>query len=175
MVLIRYQKAKQMTEYSLQQSEDVLTVRRTKSWFYTSLLGCLVLLTSNAFFLWKMAPPADVVSCVFSLVFFSGMLYVTYRLVFWARCLSFDRKNNLFSLDGRRVCALSDVTSVQMEMPPRQIQVPQSMRLQMLHVRTAQGKDIEIKYTREQSPDFRRLTDLAREITEFVGAPRANL
>lgn len=160
----------QVTEYNIERSDSVLTLRRTRAWLLGSLVGAMfplagIVLMGREFYL----HPVDKFTLFLSLVVICGMLFVFYRLLIWGRCLIFDRKNNLLLIDGRKVCALSDLVSVQMEGSQRSPMMPRGGRLRGLHLKTAQGKDITLKYAWESNPEYARLTELVREIADFVG------
>ena len=96
-------------------------------------------------------------------------MLVLYRLLIWGRCLVFDKKKNLFLIDGRKVCALSELVSVQLEGSNRSALLPKMGRLRGLHLRTAQGKDIILKHAWEGNLEYRNLVGVERDIADFVG------
>jgi hypothetical protein len=158
-----------MTEYTIKRSENVLTLRRTKPWTLASLAGLLFPLAGAVFVGHDFRThPIDKFSLFLSVVFLCGMVFVFYRLLIWGRCVVFDKTNNLFLIDGHKVCALSDLTSVQMEHSQRSTMSLGRGRFYGLHLRMAQGKDITLKWAWEGNPDYGELTELVRLIAEFV-------
>ena len=152
-----------MIEYSVERSENTLTLRRTKAWLASGLVGALFPLTAMG------VMGVDKLTLPLFLLFVCGMMLVLYRLLIWGRCLVFDKKNNLLLIDGRKVCALSELISVQLEGSTRSPLLPKMGRLRGLHLRTAQGKDIILKHIWEGNPEYRNMMGIARNITDFVG------
>ncbi len=152
-----------MFEYSFERSENVLTLRRTKAWLASGLVGALLPLTAMG------VMGVDKLTLPLFLLIVCGMMLVLYRLLLWGRCLVFDKKSNLFLIDGRKVCALSELISVQLEGSNRSPFFPKMGRLRGLHLRTAQGKVIILKHVWEGNSDYRNQVRIARDIADFVG------
>ncbi len=158
-----------MIEYSVELSEHVITLRRTKTWLLGSLVGALFPLT-GAVIMGRLiyVQPLDRFSQVIYIVFLCGMASVLYRLLFWGRSVVFDKVNDLILIDGRKLCVLSDLTSVQMEGSQRSALAPRMGRLRGLHLRTAQGKDVTIKWAWESTAEYSRLVDIVQAIAQLL-------
>lgn len=115
-----------------------------------------------------LAQPLDGFSRLLYLVFLCGMVLVFHRILFWGRSLIFDKANDLISIDGRKFCAITDLTAVQMEGSQRSVLAPRMGRLRSLHLRTAQGKDVTIKWAWESTAEYSRLVDTVQAIAQFL-------
>lgn len=161
-----------ITEYTLERSETALTLRRTRAWLLSGLAGALFPLAAMIWMIQEaIQQPIERFSLLTDALVFCATGFVFYKLLIWGRCLVFDRQNNTFSIDGRKICALSDLALVQMEGSQRSSIAPNWGRLRALHFRTVQEKDITLKFVWENSLEHRNLVELAAEIANFADIP----
>lgn len=159
------------TEYNIEATEGFLTLRRTKSWIFGSLIGSLFLLAGMLLFIrGVLMHPVDKISLLMYLVILCGMLFVTHKLIIWGRQIVFDKLNNQILVDGHKLCALSDLNVIQMEGYQNRFMFFKPSCLYSLHLKTVQGKDVVLKNVWENSPEYNKTLEFVHAITEFTGA-----
>ena len=157
-----------VTEYKIVRLENVLTLRRTKTGLLSTLVGSLFPLAGLIFvgrgFL---MPPVDKLMLFFYCVLCCGMAFVLYRLTIWGRCVVFDRANDQILIDSRKVCSLSDLASVQLKDYQNRKMFSIRVSLCRLHLRTV-WEDIILKSVSKRAPEYGKVMELVRTITEFT-------
>ncbi len=161
-----------LTEYTIRRSEDRLVLQKRGAWFLWGLVGASFPLAGLTFVgqgIFRQ-PPRDLLSALLFLVMCAFMAFILYRVLIWGRCLVFDRRRDRLLIDGRRVCALSDLSWVGIEGSPRSPLAPGLGRFCSLRLRTVRGRDIVLKSAWESHQGYSDLTGLGGVIADFVGA-----
>jgi hypothetical protein len=164
-----------ITEYAIERSQDALIARRTVGWNLTGLVG-VAFPVAGLVFAWQgmyAEQPQDWVDILMLLAVSAFMAYIFYRLLIWGRLLVFDKISNQFLINGHRECALSDLTSVRLDITYRSPLSPQRGTFITLHLMMAQGRDIVIKSVLKGSRDHEDLKYLGEAIADFTGAKRS--